>query len=487
MAPGAGNRVAGAFCGRVEGFADIACDAGCVEGLGYDVVGVRRGSDQVGGSMQHARHGRGQVAWNGRRDIVHAGEPTRANVASRSRLPRVTMTTTVGGRRRRLLTSIVFASCCALAACSGSGNSGPPASTAAGNYATTPLIEASEKVATPREARTSEAVRLADLLLDPVEVDPAYTDNTSGRSYIAADGNKMNSVVSDKAAGMLHDRGMLAAATVERKTADGARYLALSVWEFPSSTAAQQAARTAVVDNIDGAGKPLPIAPTTVADADQASELAAQSQTIVHAVATVGPLVLWAESATRVPTAPDRAALGSFFTRQRADAAAFTPNGTADYRTVSAPTSQLQTEVVPDTYDTTLAIKNATYSRRGGLHWQDTGALAAVFAETGVSEVAIGRTNGYRTASAAQARVLADELLTTDAGDDRAVDYPVPAGLDDRGLRCRKLAPPISPTTSGPIYWCVVTVAERVFELSGNHHQDLWQQAAAQQVLARTH
>jgi hypothetical protein len=123
----------------------------------------------------------------------------------------------------------------------------------------------------------------------------------------------------------------------------------------------------------------------------------------------------------------------------------------------------------------TTTAKNAVYGTRGAMHFQSNPvASATLFKDTGVTEVAMGRTNVYQAKDARAAVTVTNSFGQEISAEGTKAADPVPALPDSRCLAFPKG------------FYCVAPAGRYAIEARSAQLADVQQQVAAQYVILTT-
>jgi hypothetical protein len=343
-----------------------------------------------------------------------------------------------------------------------------------GNYPTTPR----PPLGTANSASAGsllDAQRMAGFVIGPWEVDPRLTDSYPVGPMVLQSAAAIWPVIDQTVKAAAERHGFINGFRSARKAEDQT-ILVNTVLRFPDpATAAAAAAemhQAKIAMPVSGATRDVVTIPGH-SDALASNYPFTPADTKVEwkanmtSLAPHGPFVLMQEVQSTDSLDAGLALTAKTLDLQIPLIDQFTPTAPADFPTLPQdPSGQLaRTLPAPDK----AVVSNATYDRRGELHFQsDPVATGQLFDATGVDVVTAGRSTVYRAADAASAAKIVD-LFAKQVG---AITGAAPSApvVGVPGSRCVRV-----PSVGG---YCVAAVDRYAFEALDT------QPGAADQVLA---
>jgi len=401
-----------------------------------------------------------------------------------------------GGPRRRAWWAVGVATTLLLTACgntvdgSATSSSAPtgtsPTSTSAvaqpnpGNYPTKPrppLGTADDLLA----GSVLDAQRMVGYVTGPWEADPALIDGYPAGPMVLRAPIFLKSFVPvgvvEIAKRHIFINGFASARQVKDQT-----ILRNTVMRFPDPAAATAAAtemnQAALAEPVSGALRSvvsIPGHPDALASNYPFTPAGKNYEWAANAVSFTphGPYVLMQQAQSTASLDAGLALISKTLDLQGPLIDQFVPTATRDFPTLPLdPSGQLaRTLPLPD--GTKIDIANATYDRRGELHFMgDPPATAKVFDETGVGVVTTARTNVIQAADAAGAAKIVDEFARQTEASGATPAAPVPGVPDSRCFAIESVGT-----------YCVAAADRYAFEVPAAQPTAVAQMVAAQYLM----
>jgi hypothetical protein len=349
-----------------------------------------------------------------------------------------------------------------------------------GNYPTVPFPQLGT-AGNPDAGAIADAKQMADFVVGPWEIDDSLISPYLDSFYLINSVAALLQLGPETVAAAAGKHGLINGFASERQATDKI-VMVNAVLRFPDPAAA-----TAASTDMGDAAVKFPIVgatPTVVAIPGHPDSVAStypftphgsdQTRATIRSFTPHGPYVLM-QFVQAVDGVDHAAALV---------AKAIDAQGPSIDRFKAADPSALAavpldpTGLLAKTLPTTngAAAKNAVYDIRGAAHFQtDPIASTKLFTNTGVSEVAMAKTNVYQAKDEAGARAITDSFgMEVTAEGTKAAD-PVPALPNSHCMGFPKG------------FYCVAPAGRFAIEARGEQLRDVQQQVAAQYVILTAH
>lgn len=402
--------------------------------------------------------------------------------------------------RRSLQFGVLAASALVLAACGSNtgaaGGTDPAPSTAAptsappavvspslldvGSYPTVPFPPLGA-AGTPAAGAIADAKQMADFVVGPWEIDESVISPYLDSFYVIDSVTALLQLGPETVASAAGRHGFINGFATERQAADKIA-LVNAVLRFPDPAAAAAAS----TDMGDAAAK-FPIAgvtPTVVAIPGHPDSVASTYPFTPHGSdrvrATIrsftphGPYVLmqFVQTVDGVDHAAELVA--KTVDAQAPSIDQFKAADPSALALVPLDPTGLLAKTLPTTKG--ASAKNAVYDVRGAAHFQtDPIASTKLFKDTGVSEVAMAKTNVYQAKDEAGARAVTDSFGMEVTAEGTKPADPVPALPNSHCMGFPKG------------FYCVAPAGRYAIEARGEQLRDVQQQVAAQYVILTAH
>ncbi|NMN98972.1 DUF7373 family lipoprotein [Antrihabitans stalactiti] len=405
-----------------------------------------------------------------------------------------------GGSRLRRAAAVVLS--CALAVtvagCTIEGSAKPIDPNAAidvnaldsGNYKTKPPNEGLGTVKSDSQGKLWEAKRLANYVINPVQVDDSLTRFVQPTFPIrdaAALSNGFGAVFT-KATGAPAfkynmDFGFIAGRASETSTTDNknSSSLLIGVFVFPDDAAAKGAADEFLAahkapDPLIDPNKVPDTKPVSLPDYPDARALYTEDNTDKKPVISVfypkGRYVIyqWVEGRKALPDLVTTAQ--TTLSKELPLLDQFKPTPNDKLKDIPLDTDNMLVRTLPA--DEPDSHQSAVYDQRGGIHFQTNSKIAEDnFAKAGVDRVSPGAASVYR----AKDDQSAQQLLGLFYDELKSAYKPIasPDGLP--AVRCYKLS---DTKQAYAQFWCLGSRGRYAFEVTSSQMNDVYQKAAAE-------
>jgi len=353
-----------------------------------------------------------------------------------------------------------------------------------GNFPTTPQ-PAFSTVGDDFIGRSIEGQRMAEYVINPIEIDPQLTDLKSMSTYVVKDGKSLGNLLPDPIPQAAVDNGMLIGFASTRSTPgkDNQQSLVNAVFRFPDAASAQKAATDLHVATLNGdsygtgpaqPGK-IDVLPNTLVG-NRESSLGLTT----NAFTPYNEYVLYQWTQTPV-TQKDWAAqtIAKVVRDQGPMIEKFPATAPGDYANIKLDVDNVLRLTIP-TEGTTATSQFAVYGPRGASHFDsDPATLLEAFEATGTTRLAVNETNVYLSQTEEGSKDLMDRLgRAFETGEGMTPSMP-PANVP--GAKCWTVDTPQGVGTR-----CLVQHGQYVGESAVLDGEQRAQQLAAAQYLILT-
>lgn len=282
-----------------------------------------------------------------------------------------------------------------------------------GDFRTTPQTEFTT-IGDDFLGRSIEGQRMAEYVVNPIEIDPQLTDLTPMSTYVVKDGKSLSILLPDPIPQAAVDHNMLAGFSSARSTAgrEGDQSLINAVLRFPDATTAQNAATAlheATMNNDYGTGLPqagaIDVLPSTlVSNRETAGEIATNAFTPYNEYV----LYQW----TNTPVADKEWAAKTIAKTVRDQGPLiekFAATAPGDFANIKVDVDSVLRLTVPT--ERTSTSEFAVYGPRGASHFaNDPATKLAMFESTGTTRQAVDQTTVYLSQTEEGSKKLAEQM-----------------------------------------------------------------------------
>ena len=357
-----------------------------------------------------------------------------------------------------------------------------------GNYKTKPPEEGLGNVKSDSQGKLWEAKRLANFVVNPVQVDESLTRFVQPTFPIRDAAGLSNGfgAVFTKATGAPAfkynmDFGFIAGRASQDTDNKNTSSLLIGVFVFPDDAAAKGAADEFLAahkapDPLIDPNKVPDTKPASLPDYPDARALYTEDNTDKKPVISVffpkGRYVIyqWVEGRKALPDLVKTAQ--TTLSKELPLLDKFKPTANDKLKDIPLDTDNMLVRTLPA--DEAESYQSAVYDQQGGVHFQTNSKISAEnFAKTGVDRVSPGDASVYR----AKDEEAAQQLIGLFYDELESAYKPIasPDGLP--AVRCYKLA---DTKKAYAQYWCLGSRGRYAFEVSSSQNNDAYQKAAAE-------
>jgi hypothetical protein len=403
--------------------------------------------------------------------------------------------------RRSLQFGVLAASALLVAACGNTAGDASGTSPAAGTPATTPappaivspeLLDVGAYPTVPRQplgaagnaafGAVADAKQMANFVVGPWDVDQSLISPYLDSFYLIGSVAALLQLGPEAVAAAAARHGLINGFASERQAPDKSA-MVNAVLRFPDPAAAAAAStdmgEAATKQPIQGStptGASIPGHPDAVASTYPFTPHGSnRSWATIRSFTAHGPYVLMQFVQSVDGFDPTAALVAKAIDAQGPSIDQFKPADPGALAAVPLDPTGLLARALPPT-SAVGGAKNAVYDARGAAHFQsDPIASTTLFKDTGVSEVAMAKTNVYQARDASGAVTVTDSFGQEVSAEGTKPADPVPALPDSHCMAFPKG------------FYCVAAAGRYAIEARGEQLRDTQQQVAAQYVMLTAH